>query len=159
MEMGKKESQQTPLSSLTFKRVETAEGMKEALLKQKWDIIISDYEMPRFSVPEALELLHKSGLDIPFIIVSGAIGEETAVDSLKAGAHDFIMKSNLSRFIPAIKRELHEARYVDFRGKESLGLHLVNILADDQLHGSIKLDRNKGTSFRIKFKGRNRSGK
>lgn len=100
-----------------------------------------------------------SSRDIPFIIVSGVIGEEAAVDLLIAGAHDFIMKSNLSRFIPPIKRELREAEDVDFRGKESLGLHLVNILADDQLHGSIKLDRNKGISFRIKFKGRNRSGR
>jgi len=314
---------------VTFKRIDTAEGMREALAKQEWDLIISDYEMPRFSVPEALELLHKSGLDIPFIIVSGVIGEEAAVDSLIAGARDFIMKSNLVRLLPAIKRELREAEIrrskrqaeaqlkaslkekevllqevhhrvknnmqiisslfnlqagkikdkqafeifkscqnrvksmaliheklyksedltkvdfakyselltshllnsyginpkliqinidikdvfldintaipcsliinelisnslkhafpgdkkgeikikmhslnkekielivcddgvgmpedVDFRNTDSLGLHLVNILAEDQLHGSIKLDRKKGTSFRIRFKGK-----
>ena len=93
---------------VTFKRIDTAEGMREALAKQEWDIIISDYEMPCFSIPEALKLLHKSGLDIPFIIVSGVIGEEAAVDFLIAGAHDFIMKSNLSRLLHAIKRELRE---------------------------------------------------
>ena len=94
---------------VTFRRVDTSDAMSEALNQQKWDIIISDYNMPHFSVSEALELLRNSGLDLPFIIVSGVIGEEAAVDSLKAGAHDFIMKSNFSRFIPAIKRELNEA--------------------------------------------------
>ncbi|MCW3988248.1 MAG: PAS domain S-box protein, partial [Candidatus Bathyarchaeota archaeon] len=94
---------------VTFRRVDTSDAMSEALNQQKWDIIISDYEMPHFSVSEALELLRNSGLDLPFIIVSGVIGEEAAVNSLKAGAHDFIMKSNFSRLIPAIKRELNEA--------------------------------------------------
>ncbi len=63
----------------TFERVETAEAMTAALDKQAWDIIIADYNLPHFSAPEALELFHQSGLDLPFIIVSGAVGEETAV--------------------------------------------------------------------------------
>jgi len=112
---------------ITFKQVETAKAMSEALAKQEWDIIFSDYEMPHFSVPEALELLRKSSLDIPFILVSGIIGEEAAVDSLIAGAHDFIMKSNLSRLIPAIKRELREA-----------GIRQSKRQAEAQLKASLK---------------------
>jgi len=93
----------------TFERVETAEAMTAALEKEAWDIIIADYRLPHFSAPEALELLHQSGLDLPFIVVSGAIGEETAVQTMKAGAHDYLMKGNLTRLAPAIERELHEA--------------------------------------------------
>lgn len=93
----------------TFERVETAETMTAALEKQAWDIIIADYKLPHFSAPEALELFHQSGLDLPFIVISGTIGEETAVAMMKAGAHDYLMKGNLKRLAPAIKRELHEA--------------------------------------------------
>ncbi|MFH0794975.1 MAG: HD domain-containing phosphohydrolase [bacterium] len=91
------------------KRVETAEEMKAALGQEKWDLILSDYALPNFSGPAALELLKASGLDLPFIIVSGTIGEETAVESLKAGAHDFMLKNKLARLIPAIRRELADA--------------------------------------------------
>jgi len=93
----------------TFKRVETAEGMTAALEKQVWDIIIADYRLPHFSAPEALELFHQSGLDLPFIVISGTIGEETAVATMKAGAHDYLMKDNLTRLVPAVERELREA--------------------------------------------------
>ncbi len=91
-------------------RVETAEAMRAALARQKWDLVICDFSLPRFSAPNALELLKKSGYDIPFIIVSGTIGEEFAVNALKAGAHDFIIKGNFARLIPAIQRELKEAK-------------------------------------------------
>jgi two-component system cell cycle sensor histidine kinase/response regulator CckA len=90
-------------------RVETAEDMRRALRTREWDLIISDFSMPRFTAPEALALLQESRLDIPFIIVSGTIGEDTAVASLKAGAHDFLAKGNLKRLIPALERELREA--------------------------------------------------
>lgn len=90
-------------------RVETADAMREALARQRWDLIICDFSLPHFSAPNALELLKKSGYDIPFIIVSGTIGEESAVNALKAGAHDFIIKGNFARLIPAIERELKEA--------------------------------------------------
>ncbi|NQT48035.1 MAG: PAS domain S-box protein [Chloroflexi bacterium] len=93
----------------TFERVETAEAMATALGGQKWDIVIADYVLPNFSVPAALDLLKRRGLALPFIIVSGAVGEETAVSAMKAGAHDFIAKSNLTRLIPAVERELREA--------------------------------------------------
>src|SRR5512142_2649731 len=90
-------------------RVETAEAMQAALARQKWDLIICDFSLPRFSAPKALDLLKRSGYDIPFIIVSGTIGEESAVNALKAGAHDFIIKGNFARLLPAIERELKEA--------------------------------------------------
>ena len=93
----------------TFERVETAEDMTAALEKQSWDIIIADYRLPHFSAPEALELFQQSDLDLPFIVVSGAIGEETAIATMKAGAHDYLMKGNLKRLPPAIERELNEA--------------------------------------------------
>jgi len=92
------------------KRVDTREAMSAALSESTWDLIISDYVMPAFSGTAALEILKESGLDIPFILVSGAIGEETAVSAMHAGAHDYIMKDNLARLIPAVEREVVEAK-------------------------------------------------
>jgi len=92
-----------------FERVETAETMRSALLRKQWDIIISDYMLPKFSGLAALNIFRESGLDLPFIIVSGNIGEEIAVGAMKAGAHDYIMKGNLARLVPAVDRELREA--------------------------------------------------
>jgi PAS domain S-box-containing protein len=92
-----------------FERVETAEKMKLKLKEKKWDIILSDYSMPNFNGLEALSILKKSDLEIPFIIISGAIGEDVAVEAMKAGAHDYIMKNNLQRLLPAVERELHES--------------------------------------------------
>jgi signal transduction histidine kinase len=91
-------------------RVETADAMRVALLTQTWDVVLSDYSMPTFSAPDALRVLHETGLDVPFIIVSGTIGEETAVTALKAGASDFLVKGRLARLIPALDRELREAQ-------------------------------------------------
>ncbi len=90
-------------------RVETAEDMEAAITERQWDVIMSDFIMPQFSGPAALELLKQSGLDIPFIIVSGKIGEDIAVEAMKTGAHDYILKGNLARLVPAVKRELREA--------------------------------------------------
>lgn len=90
-------------------RVETAEAMEKSLREKKWDIILSDYNLPSFSAPEALKLLQATDLDLPFIIISGGIGEATAVAAMKAGAHDYLMKGNLNRLAPAIERELREA--------------------------------------------------
>ncbi|HLL56231.1 MAG TPA: response regulator, partial [Myxococcaceae bacterium] len=103
----------------TMRRVDTAEDMRRALLEVPWDIVLADYRMPSFGAMEALQVLKESRLDIPFIIVSGRIGEETAVEALKAGAHDFVVKQNLSRFVPAVARELSEAR---MRRERSLAL-------------------------------------
>jgi two-component system, NarL family, sensor histidine kinase UhpB len=91
-------------------RVDTAEAMKAALEERTWDIVISDHSMPAFSSSAALELLRRKGfVDMPFIIVSGRIGEDVAVAAMKAGAHDYIMKDNLARLNSAIERELREA--------------------------------------------------
>lgn len=92
-----------------FEQVEKAAAMKMMLEKQKWDIVLSDYDMPCFSAIGALKELHLSGSDVPFIIVSGSIGEEHAVSAIKAGAHDYIMKDNLARLVPSVERELVEA--------------------------------------------------
>jgi signal transduction histidine kinase len=89
-----------------FRRVETAEGMRAALAEREWDIILSDYIMPEFNGLAALAVLKESGLDLPFVIVSGNIGEDMAVAAMKAGAHDYIIKGNLSRLVPAVEREL-----------------------------------------------------
>jgi two-component system, cell cycle sensor histidine kinase and response regulator CckA len=93
----------------TWVRVDTAAAMRSALDEQTWDIVISDYRMPCFSAFAALNMLKEMRFDLPFIIVSGAIGEETAAGAMKAGAHDYIMKDNVKRLIPAIERELREA--------------------------------------------------
>ncbi len=92
-----------------LERVETPEAMAAALDRQAWDVILADYTMPHFSGLDALRLLKERSLDIPFIIVSGTIGEETAVAAMKAGAHDYVRKDNLARLIPAIEREIREA--------------------------------------------------
>ncbi|MGE3074439.1 MAG: HD domain-containing phosphohydrolase [Dehalococcoidia bacterium] len=94
---------------LDLERVETEAGMVSALRSGKWDLVLSDYSLPSFNAPAALEVLKKQGLDIPFVIVSGTVGEDTAVSSLKAGAADFIVKGKFARLGPAIERELAEA--------------------------------------------------
>ncbi len=92
----------------TFERVETKEGLNAALSRQPWDIIVSDYNMPNFNGLQALKTVQENGVDIPFIIVSGSIGEDVAVEAMKAGAHDYLMKGNTARLLPAIERELRE---------------------------------------------------
>jgi len=93
----------------SFRRVDTAEAMRAALDIEPWDIVLSDFSLPQFSGPEALQILRASGLDLPFIVVSGSIGEAAAVAMMRAGADDYIFKDNLSRFVDTVKRELHEA--------------------------------------------------
>jgi signal transduction histidine kinase len=94
---------------VVHERVENAGDMRRALETGSWDVVISDYVMPRFSGLAALEVLRESGLDTPIIIISGTVGEDVAVEAVKRGAHDYIMKSNLIRLIPSIERELREA--------------------------------------------------
>ena len=90
-------------------RVETPETLQEALRNEVWEVVISDYNLPDFNALDALKIVQASGLDLPFIIVSGGIGEATAVDAMKAGAHDYIMKGNQARLCPAVQREMREA--------------------------------------------------
>jgi signal transduction histidine kinase len=93
---------------LIWERVETADAMKAALDRVSWDIILSDYSLPAFSGPVALQVMQSTGRDVPFIIVSGAIEEEAAVSALRAGACDFMVKGHLSRLLPTVERELHD---------------------------------------------------
>lgn len=94
---------------VTHARVDTRAAMQDALGQNRWDVVLSDHTMPGFSAAEALSTLRQAGFDLPFIIVSGTIGEETAVDALKAGAHDFLTKDKLGRLVPAIEREMRDA--------------------------------------------------
>jgi len=96
---------------LTWERVDTATAMEAALDGLSWDLVISDHSMPAFSSSAALGLLRRKGfVDLPFIIVSGQIGEDAAVAAMKAGAHDYLMKDNLARLNSAIERELRDAK-------------------------------------------------
>ncbi len=93
-----------------YKRVEDAQSLNDALRERHWDVVLCDYNFPRFSGQQALRIIrdqHK--LDVPFIYVSGAIGEETAVDLMKGGAQDYVSKNNLTRLVAAIERELSAA--------------------------------------------------
>ena len=94
------------------RRVETADEMRRALSEPhaQWDVVLSDFNLPNFSAPAALKLLKHLGQDVPFIIMSGAVSEETAVEAMRAGAHDYVSKQNLARLLPAIEREMREAR-------------------------------------------------
>jgi formate hydrogenlyase transcriptional activator len=92
-----------------FRRVETEAAMAEALQADTWDVILSDHSLPEFSAATALQVVQQSGLDTPFVIVSGMIGEERAVDLMKAGAHDYVSKQNLLRLIPVVERVLRES--------------------------------------------------
>ncbi len=90
-------------------RVETADALRHALETSSWDLAIADHTMPRFSGTKALAMIRDHGIDLPFIFVSGTIGEEAAVAAMKEGAHDYIVKGNLARLAPAVARELREA--------------------------------------------------
>jgi two-component system cell cycle sensor histidine kinase/response regulator CckA len=90
-------------------RVETADAMARELDGHELVVVISDYSLPHFSAPESLRVLRASGRDLPFIIASGTIGEDTAVEAMRHGAHDFLVKSRLARLVPAVEREMRDA--------------------------------------------------
>lgn len=92
-----------------FERVDAPEAFENALIRKKWDVILSDYQLQSFGGFAALKVLQRLGLDLPFILVSGNVGQETAIGLMKLGAHDFVLKSNLGRLVPAISRELRDA--------------------------------------------------
>jgi two-component system cell cycle sensor histidine kinase/response regulator CckA len=89
-------------------RVDTADAMKAALERRPWDVVLSDFTMPRFSGMAAFELLRATARDTPFIFVSGTVGEENAVRAMKLGAADYLLKGQLARLVPAIQRELRD---------------------------------------------------
>ena len=93
----------------TYQRVWDAASMRAALEREPWDLVLSDHSMPQFSGRAALEILRQHDPDVPFIFVSGTIGEDAAVESMRMGAQDYLSKTNLRRLVPAIQRELREA--------------------------------------------------
>lgn len=95
---------------LEFQRVENANATRLAMSSGEWDAILSDHSMPGFNALAALELMQELGLDLPFIIVSGVIDEETAIAAMRAGAHDYLSKDRLDRLVPAVEREIREAK-------------------------------------------------
>jgi PAS domain S-box-containing protein len=97
------------MARIEFERVDTPKAMRAAL-ERSWDLIISDWSMPKFSAPAALTVLKEKGLDVPFIIVSGTVGEDKAVEAMRSGAHDYVLKDNLGRLTPAVERELRECQ-------------------------------------------------
>jgi signal transduction histidine kinase len=93
----------------TWERVQTARDLMDALERKPWDVIVSDFSMPNFSAPQAFALVKQRGLDIPFMIVSGTVGEEVAVEAMKSGVNDYLIKGALARLVPAVEREIRDA--------------------------------------------------
>ncbi|MEI7767979.1 MAG: PAS domain S-box protein, partial [Phycisphaerae bacterium] len=118
--------------TVTVQRVETAATMRAALREHTWDVIICDYQLPQFDGRAALELLQSEGLDIPFIVVSGTIGQELAVAMMRAGAHDYMMKDDLSRLGPAVAREVADAQN---RQQRRAAEERYRLLFDNALEG------------------------
>jgi two-component system cell cycle sensor histidine kinase/response regulator CckA len=128
-----------------YERVCTGPAMSEALARREWDIVISDYSMPGFGAIPALALLHESRIELPFVVVSGTIGEESAVEALRAGARDFIVKGKLARLLHAIERELEESRMRQARRDAEKSLReteeYVRLLLDSTGEGFFGVDR------------------
>ncbi len=95
--------------AVSYRRVADPGAMRDALVNAVWDVVICDWSMPGFRVPSAIRILQELGQDVPFIVISGAVNEETAVDAMRAGARDYILKGRLARLVPAIERELAES--------------------------------------------------
>lgn len=125
-----------------YKRVDTSAAMAAALDQRTWDVVIADYAMPGFGGEAALAMVKERGLDVPFIIVSGTIGEEVAVAMMKAGAHDYLMKGNLTRLAPAVERELEAAgvRRERRRAQESMLLLAAIVESTDDAITSQSLE-------------------
>jgi PAS domain S-box-containing protein len=135
---------------LVSERVETAEAMKAALEAQEWNVILCDYSMPQFNALRALALAKEMEVDIPFIIISGTIGEPVAVEAMRSGAHDYLMKDNLIRLAPIIERELHEAenRRARRAAEEQLDLQSV---AMESAANAIMITDEKGAIIWVNY--------
>lgn len=104
-------------------RVETARALQNCLMEKSWDILISDYNLPGFDGLSALKIVQKAGLDIPFILVSGTVGEEFAVEAVLAGASDYVMKDNLKRLSVAVRREIHNGKLREQNRQAEIKIH------------------------------------
>lgn len=118
-----------------MQQVDSSERMQAALNAEKWDLIITDHNMPDFDSKEALKLAKQHDPNVPFIVVSGSIGEEVAVDAMKSGAHDYVMKNNLTRLLPAIERELRESE--NRRAHQAAEARIRHMAFHDSLTGLI----------------------
>ncbi len=136
---------------LEYDRVQSADQMRSKIKQKKWDVIISDYSLPNFSGLEAFRILQESEQDIPFIVISGTIGEDTAVQAMKVGVSDYLMKDNLSRLAPAIERELIDAqnRQPRRRAEESLAEseERYRIVAETASDAIITIDKDSTIIF------------
>lgn len=135
---------------LVSERVDTAEAMKAALETKQWDVILCDYSLPRFNALEALALVKEMKVDLPFIIISGTIGEPVAVEAMRAGAHDYLMKHNLVRLVPTIERELNEAENRRARREAEEQLHLQSV-AMESAANAIMITDEKGAIIWVNY--------
>ncbi len=123
---------------VTFLRVETGPELSSALCDSHWDIVLADYSLPKFDAGRALEVIKTSGIDLPLIVVSGTIGEARAIEMMRAGANDFVLKGDFARLLPAVKRELKEAANRKARKVAEVALHQseenFRQLADSMTH-------------------------
>ncbi|MEM4248500.1 MAG: PAS domain-containing protein, partial [Candidatus Nanoarchaeia archaeon] len=124
------------------KRVETAADFERELNTGNWDITIVDFRLPSFDGREALKIFKRSGIDIPFILVSGTIGEELAVEMMKLGASDYIMKNNLPRLVPAVKKELEDAEERKKHRATLARVHMLAEIVESAEVGVIAIDNN-----------------